>query len=400
MRQLALLFGHIVVFGVVSGVVSGAALGACSGKTSNPALPDTASGSNGSNSTAVGCDGASLLANPADFAAPGPWPVGVQTAMVGGLLTEIWYPATPGSDAGKPPERYDIRAELSPTEAAKISDADNPWQSCDCTRELPLDTAHGPYPIVVFVHGTASFRHQSLAIVTHWASRGFVVVAADHPGLKLGDLLAMACGGSAPAQDLSGNLDTLIAALDAPSGDLAFLAGHLDAQRIAVSGHSAGGGAATAAANKPGVQVVISMAGVGTTATSSTLRSTLYMGGSLDSIASFGQVKTAYQGSAKPHRLVGVKDAGHLNFSDLCDTKNASGEDLLAIAKKDGVCGASLAGFLFDCDPSHVAGPIGWSVIDYASSAVLEEVLQCQPAADLKSHEQADPAVSEYDEEL
>jgi len=351
-------------------------------------------------SAITGCDGAKLLANPADFSAPGAWPVGVKTVMVGNLLTEVWYPAKPGSDTGMTHARYDIRTELAPAEAAKISDTDNPWQDCDCTRDLPFDTDHGPYPPVVFVHGTASFRHQSLHITTHWASRGFVVIAADHPGLKLGDLLAQACGGTAPAQDLSGNIDQLIAALQAPSGDLGFLAGHVDATRIGVSGHSAGGGAAVAAAGKPGVQVVIPMAGVGSTAASSTLKSSLYMGGSLDSIASFNQVKTAYQGSAKPHRLVGVKNAGHLNFSDLCDTKNAAGQDLLTIAKNDGVCGANLAGFLFDCDPTHVAGPIGWSVINYASSAVLEQVLQCQPATDLKAHDTADPAVSEYDEEL
>jgi len=381
MRQLTLLF----------------VLVACS-HNSNALTPDTPGG--GSAGSVIGCDGAALLGNPADFAAPGPWPVGVKTVMVDGLLTEVWYPATPSSETGKQPERYDIRAELSPSEAAKISDADNPWQSCDCTRDLPLDTAHGPYPGVLFVHGTASFRHQSLHIVTHWASRGFIIVAADHPGLKLGDLLAQACGGTAPAQNLSGNLDSLITALTTPTGDLAFLAGHIDMKRIAVTGHSAGGGAAVAAANKPGVEVVIPMAGIGSTAASSTLRSSLYMGGSLDSIASFGQVKTAYQGSAKPHRLVGVKDAGHLNFSDLCDTKNAAGQDLLTIAKADGICGASLAGFLFDCDPSHVAGPIGWSVIDYASSAVLEQTLQCQAPTDLAAHETADPSVSEYDEEL
>ena len=380
MRLLTLVFGLV----------------ACSSNANTKPQDALGSGS----STVVGCDGATLLRNPSDFAAPGPWPVGVKTAMVNGLPTDVWYPATPGSESGLPTERYDIRAELSPTEAAKISDTDNPWQSCDCTRDLPLDTAHGPYPAVVFVHGTASFRHQSLHIVTHWASRGFIVVAADHPGLKLGDLLAQACGGTAPAQDLSGNLDSLIAALGAPSGDLAFLAGHVDATRVAVSGHSAGGGAAAAASGKPGVQVVIPMAGVGTTAASSTLRSTLYMGGSLDSIASFNQVKTAYQGSAKPHRLVDVKDAGHLNFSDLCDTVNTAGQDLLTIAKQDGICGANLAGFLFDCDPSHVAGPIGWSIINYASSAVLEETLQCQPATDLATHEMADPGVSEYDEEL
>ena len=43
---------------------------------------------------------------------------------------------------------------------------------------------------VVFVHGTASFRTQSLTQMTHWASRGFVVLAADHPKIRLKDLLA------------------------------------------------------------------------------------------------------------------------------------------------------------------------------------------------------------------
>src|SRR4051812_45087966 len=93
---------------------------ACS---TNSRPPDTVGGE------ATGCDGVQLLANPTDFAAPGPWPVGARTVMVGALPTEVWYPATVGSDASKTKERYDIRKELSPTEASKISDDDNPWQS-------------------------------------------------------------------------------------------------------------------------------------------------------------------------------------------------------------------------------------------------------------------------------
>ena len=375
-------------------VIAVAAWSACS--STGP----SGSGDSGAGGTVAGCDQAMLLTNPSDYAAAGPSPVGVKTVVVGGLTTEVWYPAMPGSDQGKTPERYDIRRELFATEAAKISDTDNPWQSCDCVRDLPLDIAHGPYPVVLFVHGTASFRHQSLHFMTHWASRGFVVVAADHPGLKLGDLLAGVCGGSAPAQNLSGDLDMLIAALTTPTADLAFLATHVDMRHVAVTGHSAGGGAAVAAAGKPGVEVVIPMAGVGSTAMSSTLRSGLYFGGLADSIASWNQVKTAYTGAAKPRRLVGLKNAGHLTFSDLCDTKNAAGQDLLTIANQDGVCGANLAGALFDCDPSHLAGPTGWQIVNYATSAVLEQQLQCQGATDLASHERADPNVAEYDEAL
>jgi hypothetical protein len=353
-------------------------------------------GGSGSADEIEGCDGASLLDNPDDFAARGPWAVGARTVTIGALTVEIWYPAAPGSDAGKAPERYDIRKQLAAAEATKIPDADNPWQICDCVRDLPIDEQHGPYPVVLFVHGTASFRHQSLHQMTHWASRGFVIVAADHPGLKLGDMLAQTCGGGGGSQNLSADLDAMIAALGTPSGDLGFLAGRLDMMRLAVSGHSAGGSAAAGAATKPGVKTVISMAGNRATTTSSSL----YLGGLTDSVVSWGQVKTAYEGAAKPRRLVGIQNGGHLAFSDLCHTKNASGKDLLQVANDKGICGAQLAGFLFDCDPSQIDGPTGWNIINYASSAVLEETLQCQPASTLSAIKTKYPQASEYNEAL
>ncbi len=348
----------------------------------------------------VGCEGASLLTNPSDPAERGPWPVGARTVTIGDLTTEVWYPAIVGSEIGLATELYDIRKALPATEAAKIPDADNPLAPCDCVRGLPLDASHGPYPVVIFVHGTASFRYQSLHFATHWASRGFVVVAADHPGLRLADVLGMACGASPPPQALGANLDTLIAALASPAGPLDFLAGHIDPTRIAVSGHSAGGGAAAAASTKPGVQVVISMAGAMATPKAATLRSTLYFGGIVDSIASWGTVKNAWSGSPTPRRLIGISDGGHLTFSDLCQVKNAAGKDLLQIAKDHQVCGAQLAGFLFDCDPTHVDGPTGWDIVNHASSAVLETVLQCQPATDLSHIQSRFPAVADYQEAL
>ena len=343
-----------------------------------------------------GCEGTTLISNPPDFAARGPWPVGARTVAVGNLTVEVWYPAPVGSDVGKPTERYDIRKQLPPSEATKIPDGDNPWQSCDCVRDLPLDDTHGPYPVVLFVHGTASFRHQSLHQVTHWASRGFVVVAADHPGLKLGDLLAMACGGSAPAQTLSADLDAVTAALSSTSGELAFLAGRIDMTRIAVAGHSAGAGAAAAAATRPGVRTVISMAGNQATKAGSSL----YLGGTTDGVVSWGQVKTAYDGAAVPRRLVGIAKGGHLTFSDLCETKNPAGKDLLQVASDYQICGAQLAGFLFDCDPMYIDGPAGWDIVNYASSAVLEETLHCRADTSLSSIMTKYSSVAEYKEML
>ena len=170
-----------------------------------------------------------------------------------------------GFEAGAEKVRYDIRDELPASERGKIPDAENPWQDCDCYRDLPLDETHGPYPVVVFVHGTAAFRHQSLPIVTHWASRGFVVLALDHayeaPVVELADgRLATPVVRFLP--DDPDRLRYMGARQAVRAADLRFVAGRvgepgafgprlsqrLDPRRIAAIGHSFGGASAVEAA--------------------------------------------------------------------------------------------------------------------------------------------------------
>jgi hypothetical protein len=347
---------------------------------------------------AVGCDGATLLAVPKDTSLPGPWPVGARTTELGGLTVEVWYPAAPGSEAGVDPVRYDIRASLPASEQAKVPDADNPWQTCDCHRDLPLDAAHGPYPAVIFVHGTAGFRSQSLEQVTHWASRGFVVIAADHPGLWLKDLLGQLCGETAPPQDLQGDLATLVAAVQSPADGLAFLVDRVDGARIAMAGHSAGGGAIENSGDV--AQVLIPMAAGGVTA-GAALRSTLVLGAQADQVVNYSGQKSGYESSPAPRRLVGIANAGHLAFSSLCSLKNAEGQDFLAIAEEYGVCGAQFAGVLFDCEDSYTPDAINWQITNYASSAALEETLHCSDAgANFASIMDRFPEVGEFLEAL
>lgn len=347
--------------------------------------------------TTTGCDGASLLPVNSDTSVRGPWAVGVRTVQVGSLKTEVWYPASPGSDAGKQTAHYDIREALPPAEAAKIPDDDNPLQPCDCYRDLPLDESHGPYPVVVFVHGTASFRHQSLSIVTHWASRGFVVIAADHPGLFLADLLTMACGGSPPAQHLDTDVAALVAAVGTPSDGLAFLAGHVSPTHIGLAGHSAGAGAAASGSALPGVRVVVSLAGAQSTSMAGP--TSIFIGGMDDGIAPWNRVLNAWTGSPPSKYLVGIDKARHLTFSDLCSTKNAQGQDILAIAKEHDVCGAMLAGFLFDCDPGQIDFERGWKIVNATSTAVLESALQCKSDIAVDPIAHTFPEVSQYREE-
>src|SRR5262245_33235358 len=95
--------------------------------------PDAAPPDAPSSDDVPGCDGAVFRRAATDAAARGPHPVGARTARVGALTAEVWYPAAPGSDSG-PGLRYDLRAQLPPTERGKIPDDDNPWQTCDCRR--------------------------------------------------------------------------------------------------------------------------------------------------------------------------------------------------------------------------------------------------------------------------
>ena len=365
--------------------------------TTGASTTDASSTGAGGTMGLTGCDGDRLLENPTDTSAPGPSEVGVKTVTISGLTAEVWYPAAPGSTAGVAPVDYDVRQWLPPSEDGKISDAKAPHQSCNCFRDVGLDEAHGPYPVVIFVHGTAGFRTQSLELMTHWASRGFVVIAADHPGLDLTDLIASICGGGATPQDLEGDLGKLVAAVGAPADDLAFLAGHVDPTRLAMTGHSAGG---EAVADQGSVaEVVIPMAAGGVSA-GAALRSKLVLGAKEDKVVPFENQASGYDASPSPKRLVALSPAGHLAFSNLCGIQNADGEDIVTIGMNADVCGLSLAGALFDCDPSYVSEAVGTAIVEDASSAVLEETLQCSPerAAWLDAIQTRHPEVAELEQ--
>ena len=324
------------------------------------------------------CSGATSRPVPTDTSTAGPWVVGARTATIAGLPAEVWYPAAPGSEGDQPPVRYDIRAHLPASERGKIPDALNPWQPCDCYRGLPLDTEYGPYPVILFVHGTASFRTQSIAQITHWVRRGFVVVAADHPGLRLRDLLGLVCGGSLIPQDLPRDIGSLLAALEAPGGDLAFLAGHIDLARLGMAGHSAGGGAISGLGDTAAVLVPLAAGGAEPGAA---LRRTLVMGADTDQVVAYADTVAGYESSPAPKHMVGLANTGHLAFSGLCSLRNAAGDSLVEVATAQGVCGVQLAGRLFDCNPTYLDDEASWRIIDDATSAVFEAELWCRPEA-------------------
>jgi predicted dienelactone hydrolase len=190
----------------------------------------------------------------------GPYPVGTREFVIEDsvrpLHVAIWYPA------------------LNPTSAPESTTYDTgffplPGQAI---RDAAPDTAHGPYPLVIFSHGAGGFRYQSVFFTEHLASYGFVVMAADHPGSTTRDYLEtaadyraaleMVVGGPAGfakllahmerKADFSQNMSASFAlrpldvlreidyagTLTAAGGALA---GLIDTDRVAVTGHSFGG---------------------------------------------------------------------------------------------------------------------------------------------------------------
>lgn len=324
------------------------------------------------------CDGAKRLVLPDDFSARGPWAVGARTVQVGGLTSEIWYPAEASTALGKDTVTYDIRKQLPPDEMGKISDEKNPLQACACVRDLPLDEAHGPYPVVVFFHGTAAFRTQSVAQMTHWASRGFVVVATDHPKLYLADALKsdIAFDGPFPA-----NSALVLDAIKGSEEPVRFLSGHVDFDKIASSGHSAGGGAAVRW-SYPGTKVKMPLSAGGTEVAPG-LVSTLVMGGDQDKLVPATQQKKGYDASPTKKRLVLLKGAGHLAFSDICSLGRENG-GILQIALDAGVrVPKFLTALAVDgCADGQLFGEKADRVVNAITAATLEETLACSAGAE------------------
>jgi hypothetical protein len=323
---------------------------------------DSGSSSGG---TTTACSSIKLRTIPTDPSVRGPWPVGSRTVTVSGLVTEVWYPATPGSEAGKTKDWIDTREYMPESDPV----ATDPKFQIDSYDGLPIDTAYGPYPVIVYVHGTGSFRTASHALFTHWASRGFVVLCADNPGIMLGDLIEGGCGALLSA-DQKGDTRKLLSAVRNPTGSLAFLAGRLASGRIGLGGHSAGGAAITGLGSEQGVQVIIPMASGGVDS-GSVVASALIMGGLEDQAATPSIVRSGYEDTPIKKRLVLIPDAGHMAFCSVCPIIMESDEELgsLASIANDG------------CGPQYMNPVLSTEIVNFASTAVYEETLVCSSTA-------------------
>ena len=117
-------------------------------------------------------------------------------------------------------------------------------------------------------------------------------------------------------------------------------------------------------------------------ATATDLTGVVFLAGTMDPIVQPSASRSAWEASSTPRHYVTLARGGHLAFSDLCETKNAAGQNLLEVANAYSLCGAAAAGLLFDCDPAYLPGPTAWPVINHATTAVLQSTLQCATAGE------------------
>jgi dienelactone hydrolase len=97
--------------------------------------------------------------------------------------------------------------------------------------------ARGAFPVVLFSHGLASQPNDYAAMVTRWAQAGFVVAAPIYPHTSHGTADFNAYDIVNQPADASQVLTQLLALDDSADP----LRGHLDPDRLAAAGHSAGG---------------------------------------------------------------------------------------------------------------------------------------------------------------
>jgi predicted dienelactone hydrolase len=265
------------------------------------------------------------------------------------LTVDVWYPVDP-ADAGGALSRYDLVLTGIDSEVA--------WDAAP-------PSARGPFPLVIFSHGSGGIRFQSFFLCETLASHGFVVAAPDHTGNTAIDLLLGTADPFAKsAVDRPLDVSFLITTLLARSADPADeLHRRIDPDRIGVTGHSFGGFTSLAVAAgfvlappDPRVRAIVPIAPASSIFDDAALASiripTLILGGTLDETTPVEPESTRPHAlvAARPRWRVDVIDAGHGSFSEICKILDA----LALVGIPPAVAGLLLGELAEACGPDLI----------------------------------------------
>ncbi len=260
----------------------------------------------------------------AAYASHGPFEVGVTTVQLSDRKMEVWYPVDPADIGTAPRDEYFIRDYVSSQLDALIPADVNPPYVTDATRGVPA-SPDGPFPLVLFSHGFASYRVQSTFLTTHLASWGFVVVSPDYLERGLRSVLGEPPPVTRADTDVADEAIEAARAANLEPGNL--LEGRIDGSTVYPVGHSAGGGTTLRLLSRPDVVSGIPLAaGLGPTQLmdAATLlpadADVMWIGARRDSVAAIDNVRNGFTYTAGQRKLVELSGSGHVNaFSDICE---------------------------------------------------------------------------------
>lgn len=308
-----------------------------------------------------------------DPAVLGPFPVGVKTRLFvdpsrtsstgrpRNLVTEIWYPAKE-SARGQAGTHY-FFSDLLPESKKALKDQDLGGLDTSAVRDAELASGEGPYPLILFSHGSGGARIQATYLTVALASHGYVVVAPDHEGNTLTDAIRGEAFTDplmsflARPTDLSFLLDRLTAEASTDP-----LAGAIDFARVGAAGHSFGGVTVLREAGlEPRIRAVVAQAPAGyALAWVDVERPLESLGipvmlqvGDKDRTLPGTPVVESYWPHLPPERwALDFANAGHFSFTDLCtvDVSKAASIGINVEPLSDG-CGP-------DNTPSSIVFPV------------------------------------------
>jgi predicted dienelactone hydrolase len=174
------------------------------------------------------------------YAIRGSYPVGTRDLVIDGetpLDITVWYPALNDDNLEEAIiYPYILKMDTPPGTTATIAG--------HAIGEAPYDLSEDPYALVILSPGFALGRTTYAWLAEHLASHGFVVISPEHVEKYEPSLTGFWPGAITRPQDIL----TVLAYVDEQTGAGGTLEGLINAELVAVIGHSSGGYTALAAA--------------------------------------------------------------------------------------------------------------------------------------------------------